>query len=84
MDERVDEGSVREFLKSNNCKLGGVLYTTEDMEFSTEINIDHTETDPYLAFNSYLDESSKVEDLKYFEDMKHYSEECIKEARGEI
>ena len=82
-DEKLDELAIREFLKSQNCKLGSVLYKTKDMEFSTEINIDYAETDPYIAFDSYLDESSKVEELKHLKDMKIYSEDCIKEARGE-
>lgn len=80
---KLDEGPIREFLKSQNCRLGNVFYKTKDIGFNTEINIDYAETDPYIAFDSYLDESSKVEELKYLDDMKIYSEECIKEARGE-
>ena len=82
-DEKLDDVVIREFLKTQNCKLGGIFYKTKDIEFSTEINIDHAETDPYIAFNSFIDGVSKIENIKYIEDVKSYSEECIKEVRGE-
>jgi hypothetical protein len=53
------------------------------MVFNTEVNIDHTEIDPYIAFNSYLDEVAKVENIKYLEDIKKCNEECLDEARNE-
>lgn len=83
-DEKLDEKPIREFLKSVDCKLGGILYKTQDMVFNTDINIDYAETDPYVAFNAYLDESAKVEKLKYIEDMKVCSEQCLDEAKGEV
>jgi DNA repair exonuclease SbcCD nuclease subunit len=81
-EERLDERPIREFLKTQNCKLGGIFYKTKDMEFNTEINIDCVETDPYIAFNNYLDNVAKVENIKYLEDIKLYSEECIAEVKG--
>lgn len=82
-DEKLDEAPIREFLKSVNCKLGGILYTTPEMIFNTEINIDYAETDPYIAFNNYLDEVAKIENMKYLDDMKKCNEQCLDEARGE-
>ena len=81
-DEAFDEKVIRTYLESCGCKLGGIIYKTSDMVFESDINVNYDETDPYIAFNKYLDDVSKIENLKYLDELKNYSEACITEAKG--